>query len=89
MRVPRCLSDDMIGEWKGEKDTGVQPSGSRGETDGQTETSRHTQKDKKEVDRERQVDRAGMEKPGPPKPSGHPWMEQTVVHGGEGGPRTG
>lgn len=63
--------------------------GRHSETDGQTETSRHTQKDKKDVDRERQVDRGGMEKPGPPKPGGHPWMEQKVVHGGEGGPRTG
>ena len=23
VRVPRCLSDDVIGEWKGEKDTGA------------------------------------------------------------------
>ena len=37
VRVPRCLSDDVIGEWKGQRDTGVRPSGSKGETDGQTE----------------------------------------------------
>lgn len=30
-----------------------------------------------------------MEKPGPPKPSGHPRMEQKVVRRGEAGSRTG
>lgn len=30
-----------------------------------------------------------MEKPGPPKPSRHPEMEQNVVRGDEVGPRIG
>lgn len=63
--------------------------GRHSERDGQTETSRQPRKTRRRWTEKDRWTRGGMEKPGPPKPSGHPWMEQTVAHGGESGPRTG